>query len=137
MAAKQARKDHEQEVNVLEDELADRSAEVVYMHERFADLVQQISNAQQVQKERDELEKEAEEVKGRNVRLLGEVAALSAELEAANAKVAEVESEAAQLWRTQQEDSESLCDLRMQLRAREDRIAELQKRALDTQVRIA
>ncbi|NJR41813.1 MAG: hypothetical protein HC767_03270 [Akkermansiaceae bacterium] len=137
MAAQQATEASEamaMEVNELENELAERSAEACFMHERFADLVEQITDSQKVLDERDELAKVNGQTKELNDKLAAEVVTLTAELEAANEKVAEVESEAAQLWRSQREDQDSVCDLRMQLRAKDDVIADMQQAALALQV---
>ena len=101
------------QVNRLEGELAARSAEASYMHERFAGIMQQATEAEKLLEEREKLSVE--------------VAALLAELEAANMKVAEVESEAGTLWRTHRQDQDVLCDLQMQVRMCEDRSAELQQ----------
>jgi uncharacterized coiled-coil DUF342 family protein len=126
--------DMAKEVGKLEDELADRSVEATFMHERFVDVVRQLTDTQKALENSDKLVKDSQELKELNEKLVAEVATLSAELEAANEKVAEVETEAAVLWRTQEEDRNSVCDLRMQLRARDDRIADMQKTAHSMQV---
>lgn len=92
------------------------------------------SDVKKVRRECKDLRIDIADAKKLNSRLAAEVAALKDELETANEKVAEVESEAARLWRTQQEDRDTVCDLRMQLRHRDDEIMDEQEISARLQV---
>ena len=78
---------------------------------------------------------EASYMHERFTELAAEVAAPVSELETANTKVAEVESKVAALWSAQMEIRGALCGLKIQMRALEGGVAELQQGKVAAEVR--